>query len=87
MFQKKNFKGQSVVLSAGDYYNTAVLPFGNNQLSSVHRTGTLDENMANIRRQISNARGIGTCVTLYHMNSVYSVFIGRLLHLLVITYS
>ena len=71
MFEHKDFKGRSTVLSMGEFYDTSLLPFGNNDLSSVHRVGTLNENMEKIRQEISNARGIGT--ELYQLVFVSSL--------------
>lgn len=64
LFENKEFKGRSAVLAAGEYYDTSVLPFGDDELSSVHRVDSLDSNMDQKRRDISDAKNLGSLDTL-----------------------
>ena len=59
LFENKDWKGRSAVLSEGQFYDTASLPFGDDHLSSIHKVATFDANMEQTRKDISNARGLG----------------------------
>ena len=67
MFENKQYQGRSAVLRAGEYYDTSLLPFGNNDLSSVKMVGAVSANMAQTRKEMSHARGIGRWLLYIHV--------------------
>ena len=59
------YQGRSAVLQAGPYYDTSLLPFGNNDLSSAKMVGAITANMDHTRKEMSHARGIGIVFMKY----------------------
>ena len=58
VFEGDSYTGRSVVLEPGEYSTTALLPFGNNQLSSAKMVFSVDVP----RTDITGLRNISRCI-------------------------